>query len=193
MFGKVTIFIAVLGIFAGVEAGAQFIEETAPPFRLYLTEQSEPTAELEGAVYADQPLDTARETQNPTVALFKSMMVPGWGQIGNRQYIKAGIIIALEATLIAAIVHYAGETADAKEAFEAAEGLERELKFQRYLDAKDNRNRNSWFLGTVIFLSMFDAYVDAHLAGFPQVSEKVSIRLGTSEDFLLAARCEWRF
>ncbi|MCH9030779.1 MAG: hypothetical protein IIB00_00765, partial [candidate division Zixibacteria bacterium] len=40
--------------------------------------------------------EKGRPIQNPTAALFKSMAVPGWGQVGNKQFIKAGFVIGLE-------------------------------------------------------------------------------------------------
>ena len=128
-----------------------------------------------GAIYADTPIDTAMKTQNPTVALFKSLFVPGWGQIGNKKYFKAAIIIPVEVTLIGAIVHYAGKTSDAEAAFKAETDLTRKaVLFADFQDAKDQRNRFSWYTGTLIFLSMFDAYVDAHLAQFPSPGKKLS-------------------
>ena len=69
-------------------------QETPPPARvdtvLFL-----PVLDTGAAV---QVTDTTqyekRLTQNPTTALFKSMFVPGLGQIGNRKYFKAGVFIA---------------------------------------------------------------------------------------------------
>lgn len=134
-------------------------------------------------LYVHTSGDTLRRGPNPTVALFKSLFVPGWGQLSNRKYIKAGIVIAGEALLIGSLVHYAKKTSDARDAFDAAgdtalfSDYERQQLFDAYRDAEDDRNRFSWYLGTVIFLSMFDAFVDAHLADFPKKDNELSLRI----------------
>lgn len=107
--------------------------------------------------------------QSPTAALFKSMVVPGWGQLGNRKYLKAGIVIALEGTLFLRWRHFRNRTVEARELFEAQpiNSLERSLYFQEFEAVRNDRNLFAWLTGTAIFLSMIDAFVDAHLAGFP--------------------------
>lgn len=173
---------------------AQFKADTMPEFSQYLADISENEKNHSGAYYADKPTDTTVKTQNPTTALFKSMFVPGWGQLGNKKYIKAGIIIALETSLIATLVHYADKTSDAKKLFDAAtDELEKNRLFGEYKDAKDERNRFSWYTATVVFLSMFDAFVDAHLAGFPRYDEKLSIDLAPEMDRDIGVRLSYKF
>ena len=145
-------------------------------------------------LYADQVPDTTVKYQNPTVALFKSMFFPGLGQIGNHKYIKAGVIIALETSLIATLVHYANKASSAKDDFEAETDLTIKTQlFKDYKVAKDDRNRFSWYTATVIFLSMFDAYVDAHLAGFPKYDKKVSVDMTSEKELDLALKFTYRF
>jgi hypothetical protein len=131
--------------------------------------------EMTGVYYVDQPTDSTIERQKPTIALFKSMLVPGWGQIGNKKYIKAGVIITLEVTLVGTIMHYADKTSDARDAFDSANDTNRARMFTEYMDAKSQRNRFGWMLGTLVFLSMFDAFVDAHLAPFPKYDKQVAL------------------
>ena len=155
---------------------AQMAAGTNPGLHDYKFLQSDDDEDF-GGYYVNNPEDSSRG-QNPTVALFKSLFVPGWGQLGNKKYIKAGIVIGLETTLIAAIVHHAKKTSDAKKVFENATdstlipGL-----FNDYENAKDKRNLYSWLTGTMIFVSMFDAYVDAHLANFPKYDKKLTLDL----------------
>jgi len=107
--------------------------------------------------------------QNPTLALFKSMLVPGLGQIGNRQYVKAAVVIGLETWLISSAVHHGNDASDLRKQFEASTDLaERNMFYDRYLDSKDQRNKFTWFAVIVTFVSMFDAFSDAHLSGFPE-------------------------
>ena len=107
-------------------------------------------------------------TQQPTAALFKSMLVPGWGQLGNRKYIKAGVVIGLEAWLISNAIHFGRLASEERSCFEAeTDPLLKDIYYVKYQDQKDVRNKYRWFAGIVIFASMFDAYVDAHLSGAP--------------------------
>ncbi|UCD95322.1 MAG: hypothetical protein JSU69_04530 [Candidatus Zixiibacteriota bacterium] len=145
-------------------------------------------------LYADQPLDTTVITQRPTEALFRSLFVPGWGQLGNGKYIKAGVIIALESTLIGTIVHYAKKKSAAREALErATDEFERARLFEDFDTARDQHSRFSWYLGTLIFLSMFDAYVDAHLADFPRYDKKISLDLSPERGRELMVRIAYNF
>ena len=175
-------------------ACAQFYDQASPTFSEYLANLDDGGTNTTVQHYADQPLDTAPKTQQPTVALFKSLLVPGLGQIGNKKYVKAGIIIAAESALIATLVHYAIETSDARDRFDAAvEEEEKTRLFQEFKDAKDKRNQFSWYTATVVFLSMFDAFVDAHLARFPKYDDKVSIEMAPGEEQDLAVMLTYRF
>ncbi len=110
--------------------------------------------------------------QNPTLALFKSMLVPGLGQIGNRQYIKAGVIIGLQSWLVSSAIKHGHEASDWRQKFNASDSIgERNLLYENYLDSKDQRNKYTWFAVIVTFVSMFDAFSDAHLSGFPKDPE----------------------
>lgn len=119
--------------------------------------------------------------QNPTVGLFKSLVVPGWGQIGNRRYMKAIVFAGLDAWFIGAAIHYGDQAADFRLRFESSEDLvlRREL-YELYLDRKDERNKFTWFAVIITFVSMFDAYVDAHLSGYPGKADDSGLSLDIS-------------
>jgi len=136
---------------------------------LYLPRNVEGTA-----IGVTDPADHEKKLiQNPTLALFKSMLVPGLGQIGNRQYVKAGVIIGLEAWLISSAVKNGNDASDFRKQFNAATDLdERNSLYDQYLDSKDERNKFTWFAAIVTFVSMFDAFSDAHLSGFPKEPDK---------------------
>ncbi len=110
-----------------------------------------------------------RLSQNPTAGLFKSMVIPGWGQLGNRRYVKAAIYAGLDAWFIGAAVHFGKQASDFREKYDDATDLDlRRDYYSLYLDRKDERNKYTWFAVIVTFISMFDAYVDAHLSGYPE-------------------------
>jgi len=176
MTGKLLLLPVIILLLLVAQAPAQTLPTPDPGFSAYLRAYAGIDENQTGGHYADLPQDSIK-TQNPTVALFKSMFVPGLGQIGNRNYIKAGVIIALETTLIGTYIHYYNKTRDREDAFLAAEGSTQARLFEEYQDARDQRNRFGWYTGVLIFLSMFDAYVDAHLAQFPRQQENVTINV----------------
>lgn len=98
---------------------------------------------------------------DPTVTLFKSMLVPGWGQITNKAYIKAALAIGLEAWFISGAVvnwNYMNQALDNYRA--DPNNLDHYYEYQYY---HGMRSDFLWALGVTVFVSMFDAYVDAHL------------------------------
>jgi hypothetical protein len=157
--------------------------------------QKEPPAPIEKPTgfYADHPLDSSH-TQNPTIALFKSMFVPGLGQIGNKKYIKAAVIIGIEGSLIASYIHNANRASDAKQLYDnnTDTSLSYSL-YKKYKTAKDDRNFYGWMTGLTIFISMFDAYVDAHLAHFPKYDKGLAFKLGPDKRSILSARLSYSF
>lgn len=173
---------------------AQFPENRPDSLRESIADSSYAWDTSIGTYYADRPFDTKRKTINPTRALFKSLFIPGWGQLSNKKYVKAGVIITLEGVLIGTIVHYAKKTSSAKNAFQAETDIgEKARLFSEFKEAKNQRNRFSWFTGTLVFLSMFDAYVDAHLARFPIYEEKLSLDFSPAGDNGFQARISCRF
>ena len=110
-----------------------------------------------------------RLTQNPTKALLKSMLVPGLGQVGNRKYFKAAVVVGLQAWLISSAIDHGKDASDFKDKFEMSSvTTERLFFYDNFLDSKDQRNKFTWFAVIVTFVSMFDAFADAHLSGFPK-------------------------
>ena len=107
---------------------------------------------------ADSTIVTALQdstVKNPTGAMLRSILVPGWGQFYNGKWFKGILIAGAEVGLVAnALVlnQWANEAASEEE-------------FLYYID---NRNLSFWLLGATILYSMADAYVDAHLFGFDE-------------------------
>jgi hypothetical protein len=108
--------------------------------------------------------------------MLRSLVVPGWGQVTNGSWIKAGVAVAAEGLLIAAIVRDSDQLADLPAGTPA------------YDDVYNRRQQEAWWLGAVVFLSMIDAYVDAHL-------KSGDVELGPEprpDGLSLAARVRWR-
>ena len=96
------------------------------------------------------------------------MFVPGWGQVGNKRYIKAAVFFGLDVWFVGSAIHYGSKASDYKDQYDIALDLTtRNYYYSLYSDEKDQRNKYTWFAVIVSFISMFDAYVDAHLSGYP--------------------------
>lgn len=112
--------------------------------------------------------------QRPMVAMFKSMVAPGWGQLGNKRYIKAFVYLGLEVWMVGGALHYNEQVSEFRRLFDATSTDDISLRndyYTLYKDRKDERSKYTWFAVIVAFVSMFDAYVDAHLSGFPRQDE----------------------
>ena len=125
-----------------------------------------------------------RLVQNPTTALFKSMVLPGWGQYGNRKYLKTALCVGLEIWLVSSALRFGSEASDFYKSYEAATTVaDRNSIYSLYMNRKDSRNKYTWFVFIVSFLSMFDAYVDAHLSGFPDKQRLGNVDFEVGPDF----------
>ena len=120
--------------------------------------------------------------QKPTTALFKSLLVPGLGQIGNRKYFKALLFTGLEVWMVGSAIHYGRQASDFRDKWSNVDLTAdptlldlRNTYYDLYKDRKDERNKCTWFAVIVTFVSMFDAYVDAHLSGFPRKEEESNL------------------
>jgi uncharacterized protein DUF5683 len=112
--------------------------------------------------------------KSPTGIMFRSLLIPGWGQATNHAWVKAVLVAGAETALAVSVIQdtHQLETLDPSS--------------PQYATIYDHRQRNAWWLGGVVFLSMVDAYVDAHLKGFdvqlgpePKDDElRVSARIG---------------
>jgi len=119
-------------------------------------------------------------TQNPTIGMFKSMAVPGWGQVGNRDWIKAAVFFGLDAWFVASAIHYKGKASDLYDLYEGTPHTNNVLRgeyYDRYQQQKDQRNKFTWFAVFTTLASMLDAYVDAHLSGYPSKKAEDGVSL----------------
>ena len=110
----------------------------------------------------------ASRKPSPTVTMFKSVVFPAWGQYSNRKYIKAGLVFAVESYVIYRAVDLGLQASDWRSKWKNAPAELKGEYFRKYADSRDRRNTFLWYTALTVFLSMFDAYVDAHLAQFPK-------------------------
>lgn len=135
--------------------------------------------------------DAQNEFPDPKSVMFKSMIIPGWGQITNRQIWKVPIIYGLIGGLTWYSIFLNNKYHDYRAAFYNLSQEETDFKFgptppylaqETSLDAlRSNRNffrnrRDFMFItiGLAYGLNIIDAYVFAHMRSF-DVSENLSV------------------
>jgi len=120
-------------------------------------------AAILSAADAGYATSKSRETR-PTLAAFKSIFFPGWGQLSNGKRWKAAGMFLLQTGF----------------AFGAFNQHERFLFYDALGDVnqasfyKSDRNRLIWWSAGIMLFSAFDAFVDCHLRDW-NVSEKLAL------------------
>ena len=129
-------------------------------------------AEVEEARVDTAQVDTARSVTSPRRAMLRSLALPGWGQFHNGRYIKGSIIAAAEVGSAVAFFVRRHQIGD---------------------DPEDGTRRRNLYLFTtlgIVFYSMVDAFVDAHLDGVDWGTVEVGKGEGGVE---VRARVDLRF
>ncbi len=112
-------------------------------------------------------------TKKPLKAAAYSFIVPGGGQFYNQKYIKSGFIFALESSLLGISIHHQLRS---DHYYEKYKSTENEDYYNKYLDYYYKKQNDLWWLGTVIFLSTIDAFVDAHLFDFEKTKDRIHLK-----------------
>lgn len=108
-------------------------------------------------------VEAQKARRSPMGALMRSVAAPGWGQFYNHKYVKSAIVFGVESFFIVKSVHWLNKTEDQ---YKISQETDSAKDFNTYLQYRGVRNDYLWGLGITIFISMFDAYIDAHLSGF---------------------------
>jgi hypothetical protein len=115
--------------------------------------------------------------EQPRFVMARSLLIPGWGQLHNHSWIKAGLVAAAETWLGVRIVqdqrrldHLLGDldvTRANPDSLPASEVDARENSIvNEYNALLDQRLGRQWLLGGVLAYALIDAYVDANFRGF---------------------------
>ncbi len=134
---------------------------------------------------AGQNPDSLRAAKiNPSGALYRSLIIPGWGQFHNKRYIKAAVFAGLEGYLANGIYTFWRDSDRHKKNFQSAwENPEYQAaEFSKFQKSRDRRNLRLWLITATILYSMFDAYVDAQLADFDQPDKAFEVYIGPGRD-----------
>jgi hypothetical protein len=106
----------------------------------------------------------------PRWVMLRSMVVPGWGQVYNHQWFKAGAIVAAEGSMIWRVIDdqqtLAALSKNVDLAREIGDSDLEEAAVTAYNNQLDSASTRQWLLALMITYSMVDAYVDAHFRNF---------------------------
>lgn len=119
---------------------------------------------------------SAIEISRPYRAGAYSLILPGAGQIYNREYIKAGAVIGIQTYLIATAVHHNNRKADFQRRADNAVLPFDQQYYQLQADDYAGRLRSDyWWIGITIALSVIDAWIDSHLLDFQAQKERIHL------------------
>jgi len=123
-------------------------------------------------------ISLAAQTQkSPTRAVLYSALVPGGGQIYNETYVKAGIVIGVQAYFVTNAIYHDAKAQDYKDKVNSTTDA---LLLQEYKDKRKEyqelRTSDFWWIGITAALSMLDAYVEAQLFDFEAQKDKLHLR-----------------
>jgi hypothetical protein len=140
-------------------------------FFCFRVEKTWPRARKDSTFFS---LQENLKTKSPTKALLRSVALPGWGQFYNEKYFKSALIFGVETTYIILAADQWRKTSFHKKNFQNAfpYSPEQYYEFDLYKYHRDQRNLYLWVVTGIVFLSMFDAYVDAHLYDFDKIQMK---------------------
>ena len=106
----------------------------------------------------------------PRYVMFRSLLIPGWGQLYNRSWFKATLLGGLEYWMIAGLVQDDRELNRLTREANEAQAIHDEDAFNAAVSAYNDRLDRSisrrWLLGGVIAYALLDSYVDAHFRNF---------------------------
>ncbi|MCK5146623.1 hypothetical protein KAR48_07695 [bacterium] len=136
--------------------------------------------------------DTVR-VSFPTVrkVVFRSSLLPGWGQWTNGAKWKAALVVAGEAVLFGVAVAQNQRAQSALGDFNAAQDDMSRKNFESaMLFYRNERSRFLWYAAGLWLLNVLDAFVDAKLRPF-DVGPDLSAGFGGSAGLSFSLSCNW--
>jgi len=129
---------------------------------------------------ADHSVEKEPANKVPMKAAALSIFIPAGGQFYNESYWKASGVFVLEGSLIGLAIYHHLKSEDY---FKISKNNSNPYYYDQYVKFYNKRQSDFWWLGTVIFLSTIDAYVDAHLFNFEENKKKIHLKF---EDNMLS-------
>lgn len=123
-------------------------------------------AAADSSIVSRRPVEMSRGP-GPAQALVASAVYPGLGQLLNDSEHKAAIVGGVEAFLVARLVL---EDRRTRHALRLYRETEESRYFNEYSQSFDTRQTLMWWLVIAALYGIADAYVDAHLVGFDDMT-----------------------
>ncbi len=122
---------------------------------------------------ASLPAEEEIVKKQPLKAAILSCIIPGGGQLYNGKYLKSGFILTVEGSFIGlALYHHL----EAEEYYDRYKFSLSDSDYNEYVKYYERRQSDFFWVGTVIFLSAIDAYIDAHLFDFDEKKNKIHLK-----------------
>jgi hypothetical protein len=123
-------------------------------------------------------LEAVEYTKKPYRAMIYSALLPGGGQLYNQAYLKTALVVGLQAYLVNSAINDNDKASNYQDLMDAnADNL---ALYQSYKSLRntyrDELKSDYWWIGTVMFLSVADAFVDAHLFNYKLEKSKVQLK-----------------
>ncbi|HVP35357.1 MAG TPA: DUF5683 domain-containing protein [Terriglobales bacterium] len=135
------------------------------------------------------------KSKSPMGALYRSVVFPGWGQLYNRKYFKAGLAFGAEVTFLTLLAIEWKKTDDQKKIFDSLplSDPNKSYEYNLYTFYRNQRSFYLWSSLATIFISMFDAYVDAQLYDFDREMKNIGLEIHPEKDKRLGLRFSFNF
>ena len=111
--------------------------------------------------------------KKPLKAAVLSCFIPGGGQLYNGKFVKSGFVFALEGSFISLALYHHTKAEDYYDKYRVSLS---ESDYSEYVKYYNKRQSDFFWIGTIIFLSAIDAYVDAHLYNFEEKKNKIHLK-----------------
>ncbi len=125
-------------------------------------------------------------SKSPSGAIYRSLTIPGWGQLYTGSYWKAPIFFAGASTLAYFIISNNSEYkkyADEYNKLADKTTIQAQITKNKREYYRDNRDLSAFYLLGIYVLAAVDAYVDAHLYNFT-VDDNLSFNFSYSKNYL---------
>ncbi len=114
-----------------------------------------------------------------------SFFVPGGGQFYNEKYLKSAFVFVLEGSLIGLAIYHNYQSQSNYDKYVQTQNPQH---YSDYVKFYEKQQSDLWWLGTVIFLSTIDAFVDAHLFDYEMRKNKIHLKF---EDNMLSLQYDF--
>ncbi len=118
-------------------------------------------------------------SKSPIGAVFRSAVLPGWGQLYNESYWKIPVVVGLGAFLVRGVIVEHGSFIDYRDLYAASitpANSSGDLRLKQFRELyRNNRDTYAWWFLVLYLVQVADAFVDAHLFDF-DVGDSIALK-----------------